>query len=175
MSEPLRTYDSLAGAAAGLGLSIDVLRAAKRAGCPAFRSNRVYSSELLAWLKAHPQTVTPGMKEQKLAEEVRKLKLVNDQREGRLVDRAWVSEQIMRMAAKLNDARLRSEEEDPVRFSEFCPGANVVACRTILRGIWTQIMKDIAALGSYLAESQPRMSAGHRKVRTKASSRRAKA
>jgi hypothetical protein len=45
-------FDSQASAAAALKIDIDELREAKREGCPAFRSGRVYRDELLSWLEA---------------------------------------------------------------------------------------------------------------------------
>jgi hypothetical protein len=45
-------FDSQASTAAALGIDIDELREAKRQGCPAFRSGRVYRDELLKWLQA---------------------------------------------------------------------------------------------------------------------------
>jgi hypothetical protein len=44
-------FDSHASAAAALQIDIDDLRQAKREGCPAFRSGRVYRDELLSWLE----------------------------------------------------------------------------------------------------------------------------
>lgn len=44
-------FDSMAAAASVLGIDIEVLREAKRQGCPAFRSGRVYREELLSWLR----------------------------------------------------------------------------------------------------------------------------
>ena len=38
-------------AAAALNIEIDDIREAKREGCPAFRSGRVYGKELLSWLE----------------------------------------------------------------------------------------------------------------------------
>jgi hypothetical protein len=46
-------FDSQASAAATLSLDIYELRDAKAAGCPAFRSGRVYRDELVRWLKRH--------------------------------------------------------------------------------------------------------------------------
>jgi len=43
-------FDSQASAAAALKIDISELRKAKREGCPAFRSGRVYRAELLRWL-----------------------------------------------------------------------------------------------------------------------------
>src|SRR5438876_2330081 len=45
-------FDSQASAAAALEIDIYELREAKRQGCPAFRSGRVYRDELLTWLQA---------------------------------------------------------------------------------------------------------------------------
>jgi hypothetical protein len=45
-------FDSIAAAAAALGIDIEELREAKREGCLAFRSGRVYGDELLSWLEA---------------------------------------------------------------------------------------------------------------------------
>jgi hypothetical protein len=45
-------FDSQAAAAAALEIDIDELRDAKRRGCPAFRSGRVYRDELIRWLEA---------------------------------------------------------------------------------------------------------------------------
>jgi hypothetical protein len=44
-------FDSQASAAAALGIDIDKIRQAKAAGCPAFRSGRVYRDDLLAWFE----------------------------------------------------------------------------------------------------------------------------
>ena len=45
-------FDSQASAAAALGIDIHELREAKRQGCPAFRSGRVYRDEFLSWREA---------------------------------------------------------------------------------------------------------------------------
>jgi len=44
-------FDSQAAAAAALKVEIDEIRDAKREGCTAFRSGRVYGKELLNWLE----------------------------------------------------------------------------------------------------------------------------
>lgn len=49
-------YDTLAGAAAGLGIPPAKLRRAKRMGCPAFRGGRVHVAELVEWLRTMPST-----------------------------------------------------------------------------------------------------------------------
>jgi hypothetical protein len=47
-------YDSMQQCAAKTGISLDLLKAAKRAGCPAFRGPRVYMEELREWLESNP-------------------------------------------------------------------------------------------------------------------------
>jgi hypothetical protein len=44
-------FDSHAAAAAALNIEIDDIREAKREGCPAFRSGRVYGKELVSWFE----------------------------------------------------------------------------------------------------------------------------
>jgi hypothetical protein len=45
-------FDSQASAAASLGIDIYEIREAKRAGCKAFRSGRVYPDKLLSWFES---------------------------------------------------------------------------------------------------------------------------
>jgi hypothetical protein len=45
-------FDSQASAAAALKIDVSELREAKRQGCPAFRSGRVYGNEYLSWRRA---------------------------------------------------------------------------------------------------------------------------
>jgi hypothetical protein len=50
MPHEVAYFDSQASAAAALNISIEEIRRAKRAGCPAFRSGRVYKKPLLKCL-----------------------------------------------------------------------------------------------------------------------------
>ena len=68
------------------GISMPILKAAKAAGCPAFRSSRVHRVELLRWIRANPgpvskaqavateKTATDELKRQKLVVEISILK-----------------------------------------------------------------------------------------------------
>jgi hypothetical protein len=51
MANEVAYFDSQASAAAALKIDISELRKAKREGCPAFPSGRVYRAELLSWLE----------------------------------------------------------------------------------------------------------------------------
>jgi hypothetical protein len=50
MPHEVAYFDSQASAAAALNISIEEIRRAKRAGCPAFRSGRIYKKPLLKWV-----------------------------------------------------------------------------------------------------------------------------
>lgn len=148
-----RTFDSLKAAAAGLKLPLRVLQSAKAAGCPAFRSNRVYESELLQWLADHPDAVGAAdndPRSEKLQEEIRKLRIANDAKEGRLVERAWVAERIQRAAGELNSLRAKWEAEKPMAFA--ATNGDVTECRTILRGIMDEIVIGMQGLARHFEE-----------------------
>lgn len=49
-------FDSQQQAAAATGIPIEALKRSKRAGCPAFKSNRIYLRPLLVWIFAKPDT-----------------------------------------------------------------------------------------------------------------------
>lgn len=55
-------FDSQASAAAALNIDIEALREAKRQGCPAFRSGRVYRDQLLSWLQERDLKKTGSIK-----------------------------------------------------------------------------------------------------------------
>ena len=83
-----RTFDSMAAAAGALGIGKEVLQLAKQSkSCKAFAGSRVREKELLEWMAAQPVEVKTqlSLKDQKLAEEIRKLRIRNDREEGRLL------------------------------------------------------------------------------------------
>jgi len=149
-----RTFDSLKAAATALRLPIRALQRAKQAGCPAFRSNRVYEAELLQWMEANPETIEAAgddPRDEKLREEIRKLRIANDAKEGRLVEKAWVGSKIQSAAGVLNAFRAKSEAEHPVKFA--AAGNDVAACRTIVRSIWDEIFAELQRLGDQFDEN----------------------
>lgn len=148
-----RTFDSIAAAATALKLPRRVIQNAKRAGCEAFQGSRVKEAELLAWLEANPQAVDAASadpRDEKLREEIRKLRIANDAKEGRLIERAWMAERLQRCAGRLNTFRAKSEAEHPTRFA--AANGDVAATRTILRGIWDEICRDIESLAAEFEE-----------------------
>lgn len=82
----------MSSAAAALGVSKETLQLAKNSkeGSKAFRGSRVDEKALLDWMSRQPasqsQNITElSLKDQKLAEEIRKLRIRNDKEEGRLL------------------------------------------------------------------------------------------
>lgn len=158
MSKPRNkstTYDSLRAAAAGMGLPMSTLKTAKTRGCPAFRSNRIYSAELESWLKANPIDAAGGvdefsLKEQKLKEEVRKLQLANDVKAGRLIERAKVAEMMRGASGRLSTYRARSEAEHPSRI----PDGDIASKRRVIQEIWTEVWAQLGSLQAYFSEAE---------------------
>ena len=134
-------------------MPLRVLQGAKIAGCAAFRSNRVYESELLQWLELHPEvmgSVDDDPRVEKLHEEIRKLRIANDAKEGRLVERAWVAERMQRAAGDLNNLRTKWEAEQPVKFA--ATNGDITECRTILRGIMDEIFSGVQSLAKHFED-----------------------
>lgn len=93
-------YDSLSQAA-GVGIPLAVLKTAKAAGCPAFRSNRVYTLELTIWLANQLQTGGDETKELldlkteqalETRERRKKLEMQNNETSKQLVPRTLCQE-----------------------------------------------------------------------------------
>jgi len=83
--------ENITAAATRLNVGVEVVRKAKALGCPAFAAgNRVDLAELEAWLKENADKLKVtgqnlSLKDQKLNEEVRKLKIRNDRDDGILM------------------------------------------------------------------------------------------
>lgn len=104
--EPKHSFPSIAAASARLGISITLLKDAKRRGCPAFRARgSIKEAELTAWLAEHSAELASGemaLRDRKTLEEIRKLKIANDFKEGVLIRRQSVVESIGRVAAAID-------------------------------------------------------------------------
>lgn len=102
-----RVFDSMAAAAGALGVSKDTLRAAKESpdGAKIFRGSRVDEEEFLKWAEQHQIETSPGdvltLRDQKIAEEIRKLKIRNDKDAGKLIARVEVAAAIRRALASV--------------------------------------------------------------------------
>ena len=91
MAAKRRIVESIQAAASLINASVAVVKRAKELGCGAFKQgNRIDIEELRKWVSENLERlpITGGdisLKEQKLNEEIRKLKLQNDEKEKKLV------------------------------------------------------------------------------------------
>lgn len=144
-----RVFDSMGQASAGMGVSLEAVRAAKRAGCPAFHlGGRVDEAEFLRWLKSNPAVLVaspPTSKDKKVDEEWRKLRIANDAKEKMLVPRLKVQEAIVQCATEVKRILYqRLEQEYPSAVSGLGDPAQV---RVYGRRLGDEILKEFQALG----------------------------
>ena len=116
---------------------------------------RIDLDKAKAWYMENKETLSADKgslprKEQKLAEEIRRLEIRNDRDIGKLISRAWVNERIQRIAGDINATRVKSEAEDALLFAAAM--GDVPKCRVIVRGIWDRIMIAHQELAKHLAE-----------------------
>ncbi len=145
-------FDSMGQCAAALGLSIDALKAAKRKGCGAFKpGGRVDGDAFQQWIKDNPSAFEAGqeamsLKEQKISEEIRKLRIANDAKERALVSRSRVIEAIDRTQASvdtLTEAKLVNEWPHEVA------GLDVNKAREYGRKLKDEMMAEIRKMAEY--------------------------
>lgn len=89
-------------------------------------------------------------REQKLLEEIRKLRLANDLKEESIIPRAWVASKMQIAAGRVNSIRTKSEAEHPLKFA--AAAGDVAACREIIRGVWDEILQALQDLEKHFAE-----------------------
>lgn len=154
------THDTISSAAAALGIPLQSLRWAKKNGCPAFRNGRVIEEPLLEWMEHNPpptdehgEVEATNVNEKLKAEQARYWQLRNQRATALLVERAWVVEQFQKAGGELHTLRAKSEAEHAMLFATACPGADVAACRSILRGIWGDVFKIIEGIGVAFEEA----------------------
>ena len=100
-------YDSQESAAANLKIELETLREAKRCGCPAFRSGRVYRQLLLEWLAKRKKEDGPSMNEvrrQIELERLQKLRNANAVRCGSLLEEPELAIALADVFASINAA-----------------------------------------------------------------------
>lgn len=86
------SFDSIAAAAAQLGIPKEVLQSAKRQGAPGFRGSRVYPSEVLPWLQEHAQTAAAHGDKETLELQILRIRLEREQFEfERDCRQAWIA------------------------------------------------------------------------------------
>jgi len=151
---PSGIVESQNAAANRFGVTAKTIRAWRAEGAGGFHANgSIDVGELGAWLKKRRATRGgDDLKSKKTAEEIRKLKLANDTKEGRLIERAWMAERIQVAAGDINTYRAKSEAEHPTRFA--AAAGDVARCREIVCGIWDEIMKIHCEMAKHFAEKK---------------------
>src|SRR5687767_10618396 len=92
MKESRRVVESIPAAAEILRIDQDTVKKAKRLGCPAFKAgSRIAVEELRKWISQNEAKLKASgdnlsLKDQKLNEEIRKLRIANDLKESRVAD-----------------------------------------------------------------------------------------
>lgn len=142
--------DTVVGAGRALKKTVKTIRTWRAEGGESagfLPDGRINLDVLAAWAAARTRKRRGKIENKDLLtlEQIRKLKLRNDKEEGTLVLRAKVTQCMFQAAARVNAARLKSEAEHPTKFA--AAAGDVPACRTIIQGIWDEIMLDLQALG----------------------------
>jgi hypothetical protein len=102
----MKVYDTMAMAASAEKLSKDLLSKAKKLACPNFKGGRVVKAGLQKWIADHKSELdamdTGSLKDQKTAEEIRKLKIKNDRDEAKLILKSDVAASIRRVLGQVS-------------------------------------------------------------------------
>lgn len=91
---------------------------------------------------------TGPLKDQKLQEQIRQLKLLNDRKAGTLIERAFVAAAYGRIASRIAEARTQSESQAPVRMV----GKDIAQLREEVRRIWDAVGQTLASCASEFQE-----------------------
>lgn len=84
------------------------------------------------------------LKDQKLQEQIRQLKLLNDRKAGTLCERASVVASFGRISSRIAEARTQSESQAPVRMV----GKDIAELREEVRRIWDDVGRVLASCAS---------------------------
>ena len=145
---------SLKAAADLLKCTTRTLQNYRTEGLPGFAADGTVNLALLRpaiEARLNARTGLRDSKEEKLLEEIRRLRIANDTKEGRLVERSWVAERIQRAAGEMNAFRAKSEAEHPMKFA--AAAGDVAHCRTIVRGVWDDIFSAVQTLQKHFNET----------------------
>jgi len=146
--KPPKAWDTLRACSASTKISIDVLRHLKNGGSEAFRGGRIYRAKLLEDLQkflasGEKLQVSGALKDSKLFEEIRRLRLRNDRDERRLVPMAWVQSRHSAVAARVGGI-LRQKLE--VEYPNAAAGLDVRGARVYGKRLNDDIMGEFQKL-----------------------------
>lgn len=143
-----KVFDSMASAASGLKISLEIVRRAKKHGCSAFRGSRVDGNMLKKYIAEHSDELKAmgdeiSLRETKLSEEIRKLRIKNDRDEGKSVPKVEVASAIRRAlagVAGILEAKLVAEWPSAVA------GLDPAQARVYGRRLYDDVMVQCQAL-----------------------------
>lgn len=153
VKKPTGIAKSFTAAAKACGLTPRTIRDLKAEGFPGTRPDGTVDLSVFwpAYLKRKAERGgTVSLKDEKTTEEIRKLRLVNDVKEGTLISRAWMAERIHIAAGKVDGFRHKSESEHPLLFA--AAAGDVAACREVVRKIWDEVMAAMNSLAEDFKE-----------------------
>ena len=146
-----RTVENIPAAAALLKIDIELVKRAKRMGSPAFKlGNRIDVDELRKWIAENEGAIKASgeilsLKDQKLNEEIRKLRIANDQKERMTVSKEKGLGVIANIQARVRtflEAKLENE------YPSVVVGMNDIAqIRVYGRKVNDQILVHLQELG----------------------------
>lgn len=144
----LPIYDSIASCASSVGIPVPVLRKAKKSGCPAFRSNRVYLGELLPWLFAQGEDAAVGNWADALVEaKAKRERLKLDREKGEVISRDLVKSAVQTgVAAVFSGLDKRFVNELPPVLKGLDELAIRDRCRGQIERMKADLMKEFAAI-----------------------------
>lgn len=132
---------SMKAAASMLNFPMTWISIAKASGCAGFNAKgSVLLKPVRDWIlenqtKLESTADQLPLREQKLAEEVRRLRIRNDKDAGKLVEVAYIEHQDAACCSNWHAARIKVEQEWPPRLA----GKDIPECRTILRELTSEI------------------------------------
>lgn len=151
-----RVFESLAAASAVLDVPVPILRAAKAKGAPHFKiGNRIREVEngvtLKAWIADHADDLKAAgenlsLKDQKTNEEIRKLKLANDLKEGALVSRLAVQSSVSKTAEAIKSFLTQKLENE---YPSAVAGLDVAGARVYGKRVNDEILRELQKLGEF--------------------------
>jgi hypothetical protein len=145
MAAKSRIVESIPAAAALLGCEPELVKRAKRLGCPAFKpGNRIAVEELRKWIAESSEALRStgenvSRKDLKLDEEIRKLRIANDLKEKELIKRSLVIEAHAKTAERIRKLlEQKLENEDPALVA----GLDVAQARVFGKRLHDQIVTE---------------------------------
>lgn len=151
MTKGNRVWDTMKQAASALNVPLSLLKKAKAAGCDAFINSRIHEDKLAKWLSEHRQEIAEKRSKEdvqieKLLEEVRKIRTINDERDKILVKRESVVASLQKTADKIRSV-LESKLEN--EYPSVVAGLDVAAARIYGRSVADQILTEIGKCREY--------------------------